>query len=600
MFYGGNRIVMKSRTKVAILGGGIGGLCAAHELAENAGELEIHVYEAGDALGGKARSQFLTGTGTGERLDLPGEHGFRFFPAWYNHIPDTMRRIPRPDGGSVLDNLVGCTEMGIAVVEAPQVFRLKRHAPASIGEFVDMADLVAEFFAGANLSLVDLGRFAIKMLEFLMTCEERRRDQYEEMSFFSFIEGATFSRQFQSYLNSSRFMVAMDARHGSACTIGNKVIQIMLDFWRAKGENDRVLRGPTCTQWLEPWETYLRDRGVVFHLGQSVKGFVLDAIGRRIVAAELSDGAPPVIADHYIVALPIERMKSCISDQMALLDTSLLRLRRARNMTAWMVGAQYFLREDVPICDGHVAYPDSPWAISSISQASFWNRDKAGQELFQNRYGDGGVKGVLSVDICDWETPSPRLGKSARKCTSAEEVLAEVWEQLKEGVNGAAGQVLSDSNLVCWHLDENVTFGKDGAANATPLLVHPPGSWFNRPGPAIAGIVNMFFAADYVQTETDLATMEGACHAARLAVNSLLTREGRPPAAAVFPVREEAGVLIKRAKDRDRKAWLEERRAPPPLVLRPGPFRGDEGPTLEDARRYQDRLKAALRALGPE
>ncbi|KYF47581.1 hypothetical protein BE08_26605 [Sorangium cellulosum] len=591
---------MKSKVKVAILGGGIGGLCAAHELAENGGELEIHVYEASDALGGKARSQFLTGTGTGERFDLPGEHGFRFFPAWYNHIPDTMRRIPRSDGGTVLDNLVGCTEMGIAEMEAPQVFRLKRHAPASIGEFVDMADLVVDFFAGANLSLVDLGRFAIKMLEFLMTCEERRRDQYEEMSFFSFIEGATFSRQFQSYLNSSRFMVAMDARHGSACTMGNKVIQIMLDFWRAKGENDRVLRGPTRIQWLEPWETYLRDRGVVFHLGQAVKGFVLDAIGRRIVAAELSGGAPPVIADHYIVALPIERMKPCISDQMALLDTSLLRLRRARNMTAWMVGAQYFLREDVPICDGHVAYPDSPWALSSISQASFWNRDKAGQELFHNRYGNGSVKGVLSVDICDWETPSPRLGKSARKCTSAEEVLAEVWEQLKEGVNGAAGQVLLDSNLACWHLDENVTFSKDGAANVTPLLVHPPGSWFNRPGPVIAGIVNMFFAADYVQTETDLATMEGACHAARLAVNALLAREGRPPAAAVFPVREEAGVLIKRAKERDRKAWLEERRAPPPLVLRPGPFRGDEGPTIEDARRYQDRLKAALRALGPE
>ncbi|XXT15941.1 FAD-dependent oxidoreductase [Sorangium sp. So ce429] len=591
---------MNQKIKVAVLGGGIGGLCAAHELVENGGDIEIHVYEASDMLGGKARSQFLAGTGRGERLALPGEHGFRFFPAWYNHIPDTMRRIPRPDGGTVLDNLVGCTEMGIAEVGAPHVFRLKRHAPANIGEFVNMADLVTEFFAGANLSLFDLGRFTIKMLEFLMTCPERRRDQYEEMSFYSFIEGSTFSRQFQSYLNSSRFMVAMDARHGSACTIGNKVVQIMLDFWRAKGANDRVLRGPTCLQWLEPWGIYLRERGVVFHLGQGVTGFVVDAVGRRIVAAELAGGAPPVIADHYIVALPIERMKTCINDQMALLDTSLLRLRRARNMTAWMVGAQYFLRDDVPICDGHVAYPHSPWALSSISQASFWNRGKAEQDLFHNRYGDGTVKGVLSVDICDWETPSPRLGKSARKCTSAEEVLAEVWEQLKEAVNGAAGQVLSDRNLACSHLDENVTFGGDGAANATPLLVHPPGSWFNRPGPALTGIVNMFFAADYVQTETDLATMEGACHAARLAVNGLLSREGRPAAAAVFPVVEEAGGLITRAKERDRKAWLQERRAPPPLVPRPGPFRGDEGPTLEDARRYQDRLKAALRALGPE
>ena len=31
----------------------------------------------------------------------PGEHGFRFFPGFYHHIPDTMRRIPdgkNPDG----------------------------------------------------------------------------------------------------------------------------------------------------------------------------------------------------------------------------------------------------------------------------------------------------------------------------------------------------------------------------------------------------------------------------------------------------------------------------------------------------------------------
>jgi 15-cis-phytoene desaturase len=590
---------MARKINVAILGGGIGGLCAAHELAELGGDFEVHVYEGSKWLGGKARSQFLAGTGADGRFDLPGEHGFRFFPAWYTHIPDTMRRILLPGGGSVLNNLTGCSEMGMAEVEAPGVFRLKRHAPGNIGEFFKIVDLVVDFFAGTDLSFVDLARFAIKMLDYVMTCDERRRDQYEAISFFNFIEGATFSRRFQNYLNSSRFMVAMDARHGSACTIGNKVIQIMLDFRRAKGDNDRVLRGPTQSQWLEPWEAYLRDKGVAFHFGQAVNGFTLDVARRRIAAVNVAGGAPPIVADHYIAALPLERMQACISDEMALSDRSLFRVRKARKMTAWMVGAQYFLREDVLICDGHVAYPDSPWALSSISQASFWNRGKPAEELFHNRYGDGRVKGVLSVDICDWDTPSPRLGRSARRCTRREEVLAEVWEQLKEAVNGAGGQILADSNLASSHLDENITFGREGAENPTPLLVHPPGSWFYRPSAVLDGMENLFLASDYVQTETDLATMEGADHAARLAVNGLLQREGRPASATVFPIREDAGTLIQRAKERDRKAWVEERRAPPPLVPRPGPFRGDEGPTLEDARRYQDRLEAALRGLGP-
>ncbi len=590
---------MTKKIKVAILGGGIGGLSAAHELAERGGDFEVHVHEGGQALGGKAQSQFLAGTGKDGRLDLPGEHGFRFFPAWYKHIPDTMSRTPLPGGGSVLDNLVGCTEMGMAEVESPGIFRLKRHAPSDVGEFLKVTQLVHELFVGTSLSLIDLGRFAVKMIDFMRTCEERRRDQYEEMSFFNYIEGSTFSRRFQSYLNSSRFMVAMDARQGSACTIGNKVIQMMIDFGRPRGANDRVLRGPTRSQWLEPWEAYLRERGVVFHFGSTIKSFTLDEGGHRIAAVEVESGAAPIVADHYIAALPIERIQPAISNAMALVDRGLDRVRKARKMTAWMVGAQYFLREDVPICDGHVAYPDSPWALSSISQASFWNKDKPEAELFHRRYGDGTVKGVLSVDICDWETPSPRLGKSARRCKSREEVLTETWEQLKEAVNSAAGEVLSDANLASAHLDENITFESDGARNPTPLLVHPPGSWFSRPRAALDGLTNLFLASDYVQTETDLATMEGACHAARLAVNGLLQREGRAPDVTVFPVLEETGTLFQRAKDYDRSSWIKARREAPPLVPRPGPFRGDEGPTLEDAQRYQDALEAALRKLGP-
>ena len=63
--------------KVIVIGGGVGGLTAAHELVERG--LEVHVYEARATWGGKARTQPVPGTGTGGRRDLPGEHGFRFF-----------------------------------------------------------------------------------------------------------------------------------------------------------------------------------------------------------------------------------------------------------------------------------------------------------------------------------------------------------------------------------------------------------------------------------------------------------------------------------------------------------------------------------------
>src|SRR5262249_36877151 len=61
--------------RVAILGGGMGGLSCAHELArelscEHAGPAEITVYDAAAKLGGKARSHYVPATGTDGRGDL--------------------------------------------------------------------------------------------------------------------------------------------------------------------------------------------------------------------------------------------------------------------------------------------------------------------------------------------------------------------------------------------------------------------------------------------------------------------------------------------------------------------------------------------------
>src|SRR5688572_30540516 len=92
---------------VAVLGGGMAGLAAAHELVERG--FEVTVYER-NALGGKARSIPVAGTAKGDRKHLPGEHGFRFFPGFYHHVPDTMRRIPFPgNANGVWNNMVAAS-----------------------------------------------------------------------------------------------------------------------------------------------------------------------------------------------------------------------------------------------------------------------------------------------------------------------------------------------------------------------------------------------------------------------------------------------------------------------------------------------------------
>ena len=61
---------------------------------------------------------------------------------------------------------------------------------------------------------------------------------------------------------------------------------------------------------------------------------------------------------------------------------------------------------------------------------------------------------------------------------------------------------------------------------------------------AATRIPNLVLAGDYVRTNTDLASMEGACEAARHAVNAILQRTGSPAApAAIYLAAYRACVL---------------------------------------------------------
>ena len=84
-------------TKVVVLGGGVGGMSAAHELIKRG--YEVEVYERNKIYcGGKARSVNVPKTNLQDpHKYLPGEHGFRFFPGFYKHITSTMKEIPFVD-----------------------------------------------------------------------------------------------------------------------------------------------------------------------------------------------------------------------------------------------------------------------------------------------------------------------------------------------------------------------------------------------------------------------------------------------------------------------------------------------------------------------
>ncbi|MET8654471.1 hydroxysqualene dehydroxylase [Nocardia aurea] len=517
---------------VAILGGGMAGLSAAHELVERG--YEVTVYEP-DYLGGKARSMGVPNTAAGGRLDLPGEHGFRFFPGCYQHVPDTMARIPFPGNpNGVADNLVRVEGAVAGFRGRPPIF-----APVEAGSLDQLTpELLQNSIIGAfsfipELPPAELAFFAKQMMVWFTSSPERRFGQWEYVTWEQIMHANGKSRAYQDYLVNAltRITVAAKPHLSSARTIGTIGEALVLAATglipQFSGGVDRILNRPTNEAWIDPWVDYLGGRGVRFVLGQRATALRLrDGVIGSATVVDSRGVASTVTADWFVCAIPVERAVDLLGDEIIDADPRLAGMRELQ--TDWMVGIQYYLTSPTEIPEGHIAALGTPWALTALRQAPMWVGD------FAARYGDGSVRECLSVDISDWDSPGILYNRPAKQCT-ATEVAAEVWAQLCEWLNTGTDW-LRREDIHSWHIDPGITWSGGTTRNATPLLVNTVGSYDHRPD-AHCAIPNLFFGGDHVRSHIDLATMESANESGRAAANAILDAADDPAErAAIFPL----------------------------------------------------------------
>lgn len=524
-----------------MLGGGVGGLSAAHELAERG--FDVTVYEQRNAFGGKARSVNKPRSAKGGLKPLPGEHGFRFFPGFYRHLTDTMSRIPCPDG-TVDHHLVDATRILLAR-EGQQENELivPTQAPTTLNDFAALAKVVFEFGFKLGINPAELIFFVERITTLMSSCDERRYNEFENQSWWDFVRADKMSAAYQKFLADglTRTLVAARAREMSARTGGLILCQLLFDMARVRGHADRVLDGPTSEVWIDPWLDRLKRLGVKRR--DRCEVIRIDCKGQRITGVTLktTSGDEQVVHDFYIAAIPVERLIELLTPELCSAEPRLALLSNLK--WRWMNGVQYYLYRDVPLQRGHTIFIDSAWSLTAISQAQFW----PGIEF--DDLGNGKVDGILSVDVSEWERVSPRTGLTAKESTK-KQIFDEVWAQMADHINDGTMQ---RSNIVDQFLDPDVVLPnlkpKSEAVNLEPLLINTAGSWRSRPD-AVTDIENFFLAADFVRTYTDLATMEGANEAARRAVNGLLdAAESAASRCGVWKLHEPAMFAPLRALD---------------------------------------------------
>lgn len=567
------------RPTVAVLGAGIAGLTAAHELAERGFAVTVYESRADERaavgptpadtypavkLGGLAASQYSTvGSRDGSQAELrpfpgrrgrpraprravAGEHGFRFFPAFYLHIWDLFQRIPvyqftqtadgtswTPTSRTVYDNVRRVVTKGVTVHDRPSLV-FPSELPRSPAEFLGVLSELATL----GFTPSDVGTYLSRLLRYLSTSPLRRARELQNLSAYDFLVGYdsrtginefTYSPSCDRLLRQMpRILVALDSLWGDARTNMSTYLQLYLNMDRRDNKADGVLNGPTTEAWLDHWYRHLVRLGVRFvhnaasrldppasdptqppHLRPRARITFTD--GTRVSPDYTVVAVDAPAAEYVTTALRAAGTGGTVASLDGFttippppdgpLQPAATRPRGRRNpysmdemgQVPWdrfqtLCGIQYYFDTEFQLLRGHMLLTGTRWALSSINQTGLW-------ENRPNLDADGHVS-VLSVDIGDFNTPSDELvdesgrGKTARDCTP-DEIATEVWRQIVSALTNADRSVGAEVMPwpVWYALDRGLIMATGPGQgqgriirNESPYLVPIVGDWNNRPG----------------------------------------------------------------------------------------------------------------------
>jgi len=452
---------------------------------------------------------------------------------------------------------------------------------------------------GLGLTSQDLMRMGLQALKYV-TSSTARRAEYEDVTWMEFIQSDTLSPAAQNAIRHfPRSLVAMDAEDGDARTLGSAGLQTMMDqFVVDSGFRDGTLAGPTSEAWFKYWRQYLEAQGVEFIHGRLV-GFeardsasegkgssvapskriwpVVECYEPRFTFEELqplgesSLGEPALMPGYFVLALPAQEIHRIAVQYMHKLGADFPHrdLARAAQLDLGnprscvpdgelrhFAGVQFYFEEDVLWLDGHAYYPDSPWNLTTISQARFW----ADRHDWEHGY-----RGIMSVIVGRWDAPGTGNKKTAWEC-SREELIAEVWYQIKEGLEDTSKKFGGRlPRPLYWHLDDFMKKGEDIWINASPFQIERPGNFQRRPGElkdddGYSVEQGIGLCGTYMKTHTRITTMEAANESGRHVTNAILRDVDSPyrrTPCEIFPIEEREPDDLAFLKEVDERLYKE-------------------------------------------
>ena len=513
------------------------GLSAAHHLAAAGCAVQVFEKRAANGrpvLGGKAYS-FAGQHGA-------AEHGFRFYPGFYQHVIETMQLIQTGNAGTgapntVADRLVGLRQAQIAADADPSGLTgtMTISAPSRRGAIKYAVPTLNVFAIGAGhaswlilrIGLLPLAQVVLDTNPNANGTAPKRDD--DDVSWWNFCDAGNGSDAYKAFfaVGLTRCFVATRAEKMSARTGAEILLQLILDFGGLHGPDaDRAFDRPTTEAWIDPWKTQLAAMGVKFR-GEEVTRLNYDPKTKMIRSVTFG-GKQFSSLDDVVIATSLEGSRALLGSDPNLVaaDAEIARLVNppagSTLSSDAMNGIVFY--PDAPLAgliEGHYLLVESPWALTAIYQERGWWRGPSTLGPAPN--------GQLSVIISDWHSPgSPALanGRPAEACDD-QTVASEVWRQLQQAVLPLAN-VARPARFTIDPARTPYAAGKI-RPNTFPMLVNQTNAWAERPHAGLTGAVNnLVLAGDYVRATTDFASMETANETARRATRVLLRKQDVP------------------------------------------------------------------------
>jgi outer membrane protein OmpA-like peptidoglycan-associated protein len=225
---------------------------------------------------------------------FPGEHGFRFFPNFYRHLFDTMRRTPLlsdidPESRlTAFDQLVATPDAFLALKDdiAPFRARLRRFRT-----LIQIREALECFVDRLHFTRSDLVSFNLRFQRYMTSCPLRRQREAEACHFIKYFQGRRpYSSAALRFMNATpRALAAMSATETDARTQCNILLQLLGQDPLQSFVDDMTLNGPTSEVWLKHWKRYLIRQGVRFFVGR-LRGLKLDKGDKFIPQVDGPDG----------------------------------------------------------------------------------------------------------------------------------------------------------------------------------------------------------------------------------------------------------------------------------------------------------------------